>query len=66
MSEPGDYPWAVDDAHPTTLIALWPGEDPPMMTEVIAAFAAHVGEPVSIVDDQLSGDATMLWCWPNL
>ncbi len=61
MSEPGDYPWAVDDAHPTTLIALWPGDDPPMMTEVIAAFAAHVGEPVSIVDDRMSGDAATLF-----
>ena len=61
MSEPGDYPWAVDDAYPTTLIALWPGDDPPMMTEVIAAFAAHVGEPVAIVDDGMPGDAAMIW-----
>ncbi len=61
MSEPREHAWAVDDASPTTLIGLWPGDGPPMMTEVIAAFTAHVGEPVSIVDDGMSRITEMLW-----
>lgn len=61
MSEPREYPWAVDDARPTTLIALCPGDRPPVMTEVVAAFTAQVGESVSIVDDDMSCVPAMLW-----
>ena len=61
MSEPQDYPWAVDDANPSTLIALWPGNDSPTMTEVIAAFTKHAGEPVAIINDGMPGVAAMLW-----
>ncbi|TDJ59440.1 MAG: DUF2314 domain-containing protein [Planctomycetota bacterium] len=61
MSEHAAYPWAVDDPEPTTLVALWPGDTPPMMTEITAALAALLGDTVTVVDEGSTADPAMLW-----
>ena len=61
MSEHPAYPWAVDDPEPTTLVALWPGDSPPMMTEITAAFGALLGDAVTVVEECPSDDPAVLW-----
>ena len=61
MSEHPTYPWAVDDPEPTTLVALWPGDTPPMMTEITAALGGLLGDAVTVVEDGTSTDPAMLW-----
>ncbi len=61
MSAHPAYPWAVEDPEPTTLIALWPGDTPPMMTEITAALAALMGDTVTVVDDGAGDDPAVLW-----
>ena len=61
MSDPNEYPWTIDSPEPTNLVALWPGEQPPMVTEVTAAFTAQLGEEVTVVDQGAADDPTVLW-----
>ncbi len=61
MSDPNEYPWTIDPPEPTNLIALWPGDQPPIMTEVTAAFADQLGEAVTVVDRGAADDPTVLW-----
>jgi len=60
VSDPNEYPWTIDPPEPTNLVALWPGEQPPMMTEVTAAFAAQRGEDLTVEQDA-PDDPTVLW-----
>ena len=63
MDDP-DHAWAID-TEPTTLIALWPGDSPPTATEVVAAFEAHAGGRVRVIEDvdleTSDPDTVILW-----
>jgi hypothetical protein len=54
-------PWALDEPEPTRLVALWPGAQPPMQTEVLAAFASDLDRPVEVIEDGLN-EPDVLWC----
>lgn len=54
--------WALPEDEPTALIALWPGDTAPTMTEVLAAFGAHIGRDVRVVDELDPEDPSVLFC----
>lgn len=58
--EPRD-PWALAEIEPTTLIGLWPGAHPPLMTEILAGFGAHLGERIGVIAEAETGDPGVLW-----
>jgi hypothetical protein len=53
--------WALGTPEPTTLIALWPGDQAPTMTTVLEALGARLGANLRIVGDAAPGDEAVLW-----
>lgn len=46
-----DRPWALPEQEPTTLIALWPDDQPPMVTEITAAIAGVLAEEMNVMGE---------------
>lgn len=53
--------WALPEPEPTTLIALWPGEAAPTMTEIVAAINDYLGSEIEVVDELDPEDDGVLW-----
>lgn len=51
-----DRPWALPEQEPTTLIALWPDDQPPTVTEVTAALASVMAEEMSVMGEMEPGE----------
>jgi hypothetical protein len=58
---PTEDPWALRSPDPSTLIALWPGDEAPTMPEVLNALRAGLGEQPKIVGDATTDDQSVLW-----
>ena len=58
---PHPNPWALQAPEPTTLIALWPHDQPPAKTEVTAAMESRLGRPLQEVDRLDADDPQVLW-----
>ncbi len=58
----GSDPWALPEAPPTRLVALWPGDAPPMATEVVAALGAQLGRELDAEDYDGEDGPETLWC----
>lgn len=54
-------PWAVPEPEPTTLIALWPHQRPPMLGEVLAAGGGSSHRMAEVVEE-VQGGAEVIWC----
>lgn len=46
-----DRPWALPEQEPTTLIALWPDDHPPMVTEITSAIASVLVESMEVLGE---------------
>ncbi len=55
------YTWALNDPEPTTLIALYPGDQPPTLDCFAKAASAYLTEPLKIVQDLEPGHPEMLF-----
>lgn len=61
-SSPLTSAWTLSDPEPTTLMALWPHDQAPTRTEILAAMANQIGRPVSVVDEmETEEDDGVLW-----
>ncbi len=53
-------PWAVPEPEPTTLIALWPRQRPPTLSEVLDAGAGSSRGMAEVVEE-VQGGAEVIW-----
>lgn len=53
-------PWAVPEPEPTTLIALWPHQRPPLLGEVLAAAGDSFHRRAEVVEE-VQGGAEVIW-----
>jgi hypothetical protein len=53
--------WTLRSPEPTTLIALWPGDRAPTMTEVLEALGSRLDGDLRTVDDATPGAEDVLW-----
>jgi uncharacterized protein YegJ (DUF2314 family) len=54
-------PWALGEPEPTTLIALWPADEPPSRDAVAAAIASFAGGPAEFFGDAAGNEQGVLW-----
>jgi hypothetical protein len=58
----GAGPWQLPELEPTNLIALWPDDRPPTITEIIRALRAHLGDDVRRLEELPPDDPSVAWC----
>jgi uncharacterized protein YegJ (DUF2314 family) len=46
-----DRPWALPEQEPSTFIALWPDDQPPMVTEITSAIAGVLEEEMNVLGE---------------
>ena len=54
-------PWALPEPEPTTLMALWPGDEPPTQTEILAALANASAHDVDLLEEFSPDEADVPW-----
>lgn len=57
----GASAWALSEVHPVTLVAMWPGEDAPTKTEVLASLPQFEGAGIAEVEELESTSDDILW-----
>ncbi len=54
-------PWALPEPEPTTLIALWPGDEPPTQLEVLAALGSAADRDAQVLGELSPDNPEMPW-----
>ena len=54
-------PWALPEPEPTTLMALWPGDEPPTQLEVLAALRNAADHDVDLLEEFSPDESDVPW-----
>lgn len=54
-------PWALPEPEPTTLMVLWPGDDPPTQTEILAALTSAADHDVDVLEEFSPDEPDVPW-----
>ncbi|MEE8154887.1 MAG: DUF4026 domain-containing protein [Phycisphaerales bacterium] len=54
-------PWALPQPEPTTLIALWPGDQPPTRLEILAALSSAADQNAQVLEELSPDEPDVPW-----
>jgi len=54
-------PWLIDEPEPSDLVAPWPGEAAPTLTEIQALVEQATGEPLEVLGEMPGDDPDIQW-----
>ncbi|MEE9131013.1 MAG: DUF4026 domain-containing protein [Phycisphaerales bacterium] len=54
-------PWALPEPEPTTLIALWPGDEPPTQLEILAALSSAADQNAQVLEELSPDEPDVPW-----
>ncbi len=54
-------PWALPEPEPTTLIALWPGDQPPTKLEILAALSSAADQNAQVLEELSPDESDVPW-----
>ena len=54
-------PWALPEPEPMTLIALWPGDEPPTQLEILAALSSAADQDAQVLEELSLDEPDVPW-----